>query len=107
MHFPTEPWKKLADLCHLHPAKDFRQCPWFLPFCFGKPIPESVNTSTIAELTAENICEKIMATDIDYSVARKFASSLDPQAKERIAKYTKLDTVLWQGNLFMIFFAKI
>ena len=64
MHFPSEPWKKLADLCHLNPVKDFPQWPWFLSFCFGKPMPENVNTSTTPELAAENICEKIMTTDI-------------------------------------------
>ena len=100
MHFPTDLWKKLADLCHLHPEKDFPQCPWFLPFCFGKPMPENVSVPAAPDITAENICEMIMSADIDYSVARKFASSLNVPAKERISRYTKLDTVLWY-SLFM------
>ena len=64
MHFSTEPWKKLTDVFHLNLEKDFPQCLWLLPFCFGKPKPDNVNTSATREVTAENICDKIMTTDI-------------------------------------------
>ena len=68
-------------------------------FCFGQRMPENVNKSATLELIAGNICDKIMTTDIDYRVARKFLSNLDPPAKARIARYTKLNTVLWYTDI--------
>lgn len=97
LHFPVDPWKKLADLCHLHPEKDFPQCPWFLPFCFGKPIPDEAISTTISSttLTEENVSEVLLTTDVDYTVVRKFKEKLTSNAKERVATYSPIDTVLW------------
>ncbi|XP_057317776.1 uncharacterized protein LOC130662852 [Hydractinia symbiolongicarpus] len=96
MHFPSEPWKKLANVCHLNPKKDFPQCTWFLPFCFEKTtLPETILLSGIANLNSENINEVIMRTDIDYTIARKWVGYLTNEAKKRIASYSKIDTVLW------------
>ena len=95
MHFPPEPWKKLADLCHLHPEKDFPQCTWFLPFCFGKAVPEGCIVAESLQMNGDDISEVVMTTDIDYSIVRKWHKSLNVPAKERIARYSKLDTILW------------
>jgi hypothetical protein len=41
MSFDVSLWKKLADLTHLNPKTDFVDgCEWFLPYCYGGPIPE-------------------------------------------------------------------
>jgi len=95
LHFPVDPWKKLADLCHLHPEKDFPQCPWFLPFCFGKPIPDEAISTESTTLTEENVSEVLLTTDVDYTVVRKFKEKLTSNAKERVATYSPIDTVLW------------
>ena len=92
LHFPTEPWKKLADILHLHPEKDVPQCPWFLPFAFGKEIPADVLSS---DINADNISAKVVADQIDYSVARKFQGNLTDEAKRKISSYAPIDTVLW------------
>ncbi|XP_065062974.1 uncharacterized protein LOC135689612 isoform X2 [Rhopilema esculentum] len=98
-HFPREPWKKLADICHLHPENDIPQCPWFLHFVFGKEIPkEDENTPTEIvsdDLTSENISNKVLEFEIDYSVARKFKEHLTDEAKAKICSYAPLNTVIW------------
>lgn len=105
IHFPPEPWKKLANMCHLNPERDFPQCTWFLPFCFEKTtVPETILLSGIGNLNSGNINEVIMRTDVDYTVARKWVGYLTNEAKKRIASYSKIDTVLWyfeelQGDL--------
>jgi len=96
MHFPPEPWKKLADLCHLNAEKDFPQCPWFLKFCFGEAtVPETSVVAETLKMSESNISDMVMLNDLDYTVVRKWHTSLTPEAKERIAKYSKMETVLW------------
>lgn len=92
LHFPTDPWKKLADILHLHPTKDIPQCPWFLPFAFGKEIPEGAAQD---DLTPENISTQVLEGEIDYTIARKFKDSLSNEAKLKIAEYTPVNTILW------------
>ena len=97
--------EKVSRLVSCKPGKRFFTVPMvfmvqcLVPFCFGKRMPENVNKSATLELMAGNICDKIMTTDIDYRVARKFLSNLDPPAKARIAHYTKLNTVLWYTDI--------
>lgn len=97
MHFPSEPWKNLADLIHLNPERDMPQCPWFLPFCFGKqPMPDTPASQQLSDLTEDNISQVILNNkDVDYTVARKFRDHLTDLAKERICRYSKIETVLW------------
>ena len=96
MHFPPHLWKKLADLCHLNAEKDFPQCTWFLKFCFGEAtVPESSVVAERSKMNESNISDMVMLDDLDYTVIRKWHESLTPEAKERIAKYSKMETVLW------------
>ena len=56
---PKEPWKKLADILHLHPQKHQPQCPWFLPHCYGKEAPPNTLVAQCANMTAENVSELV------------------------------------------------
>ncbi|CAF4069843.1 unnamed protein product [Rotaria sordida] len=96
LHMPTEPWKKLADIVHFNPTKDFPSLPWFLPFCFGTPAPTDSMVSRCRDLTADNINNLIKEFKIPYSHLKQFKQHLNDQSKARIASYEeKLDTILW------------
>ncbi|CAF1232585.1 unnamed protein product [Rotaria sp. Silwood1] len=96
LHMPTEPWKKLADIVHFNPSKDFPALPWFLPFCFGTPAPEETMVARCRTLTNENINDLIKEFKIPYSHLKQFKDHLNDQSKARIAAYEeKLDTILW------------
>ena len=56
---PKEPWKKLADILHLHPQKHQPQCPWFLSHCYGKEAPPNTLVAQCANMTAENVSELV------------------------------------------------
>jgi hypothetical protein len=93
---PTEPWKKLADIVHFNPTKDFPGLPWFLPFCFGTPAPAETMVSRCRDLTSENINTLIKEFKIPYSHLKQFKEHLNDESKARIASYEdKLDTILW------------
>ncbi len=96
LHMPTEPWKKLADIVHFNPTKDFPSLPWFLPFCFGTPAPTETMVSRCRDLTSENINNLIKEFKIPYSHLKQFKDDLNNESKARIASYEeKLDTILW------------
>ena len=97
MRFPPDPWKKLADLCHLHPEKDIPQCPWFLKFCYGEAsVPKTSVVSESSTLNKENVSNIILSgKELDYTIARKYHTFLTYAAKKRIAEYSKLETVFW------------
>jgi hypothetical protein len=96
LHMPIEPWKKLADIVHLNPTKDFPSLPWFLPFCFGTPAPTETMVSRCQDLTNENINILIKEFKIPYSHLKQFKENLNNESKARIASYEdKLDTILW------------
>jgi hypothetical protein len=96
LHMPTEPWKKLADIVHLNPTKDFPSLPWFLPFCFGTPAPADTMVSRCRDLTNDNINDLIKEFKIPYSHLKQFKDQLNDESKARIASYEdKLDTILW------------
>ena len=59
LFMPKEPWKKLADILHLHPQKHQPQCPWFLPFCYGKDAPPNTLVAQCANMTSENVSELV------------------------------------------------
>ncbi|CAF5102111.1 unnamed protein product [Rotaria sp. Silwood1] len=67
LHVPTESWKKLADIVHFHPIKDFPSLPWFLPFCFGTSTLDESIVSRCRDLTKENINNLIKEFKISYS----------------------------------------
>ncbi|XP_072178023.1 uncharacterized protein [Diadema setosum] len=96
LRFPKEPWKKIADICHLNPKKDFPGCPWFLPHCFGEPAPQDSLVARCASMSAANINEIVQNTDVPYTHIKQFVTSLTPESKARIAEYEKkVDTLLW------------
>ncbi|CAF3362913.1 unnamed protein product [Rotaria socialis] len=96
LHMPTESWKKLADIVHFNPGKDFPALPWFLPFCFGTPAPEETMVARCRTLTNENVNDLIKEFKIPYSHLKQFKDHLNDKSKARIASYEeKLDTILW------------
>ena len=96
LHMPTEPWKKLADIVHFNPTKDFPALPWFLPFCFGTAAPSETMVARCRDLTAENVNALIKEFQIPYSHLKQFKEHLNNDSKARIASYEeKLDTILW------------
>ncbi|CAL1539878.1 unnamed protein product [Lymnaea stagnalis] len=97
INFPKDPWKKLADICHLKPEKDFPAAPWFLAFCFGTGSPPiGSNVEYCQQLTMENVNDLIKEHDIPFSVVKPFKEKLSPESKQRISECeAKLDIVLW------------
>ncbi|KAJ3413335.1 hypothetical protein HDV05_008185 [Chytridiales sp. JEL 0842] len=100
LHFPTAPWKAVADLCHLNP-NDFA-APWFLPFCFGTPAPEGTLVGTMASLTTENLVkylEKFPFLVQCYSLLRQKVAQGELKLTERskvwLVSQMGLDEVLW------------
>ncbi|BFZ09851.1 hypothetical protein BsWGS_12890 [Bradybaena similaris] len=97
IHFPKDPWQKLADICHFNPEKDFPSAPWFLPFCFGTvPPPAGSLVQHCQNITEESVNDLVKEYDIPYSVLTQFKGKLTAESKGRIARYeSKLDTVIW------------
>ena len=96
LSLPTEPWKKLADIFHLNPRKDL-QAEWFLPYCFGEPLPKDSRIEKLKNMTENNVNELIKEYDnIPFSYLKKFANKLNEESKEKIAlQQDKLDTIIW------------
>jgi hypothetical protein len=96
LHMPTEPWKKLADIVHFNPTKDFPALPWFLSFCFGTPAPAETMVARCRDLTNENVNNLLQEFAIPYSHLKQFKDQLNETSKAKIAaKEEKLDTILW------------
>ena len=96
LHMPSEPWKKLADIVHFNPTKDFPGLPWFLSFCFGEAAPEGTMVARCRDLTVANVNALIKEFEIPYSHLKRFKTHLTDESKARIASYEeKLDTILW------------
>lgn len=96
LHMPTEPWRKLADIVHFNPTRDFPALPWFLSFCFGAPAPQETMVARCRDLTPANINSLIKEFKIPYSHLKQFKEHLTDESKARIASYEeKLDTILW------------
>jgi hypothetical protein len=93
---PTEPWKKLANIVHLNPSKDFPNAPWFLPFCFGQDPPKDSKLDKCRNISKDNVNDLIREFDLPYSFIRKYASHLNEASKVKLAEsQDKLDTILW------------
>ncbi|XP_033744996.1 uncharacterized protein LOC117330667 [Pecten maximus] len=96
LHFPTEPWKKLADICHFNSEKDFHMLPWFLPFCFGASAPDGSLALHCRNVTAENVNDLLKEYAIPYSHIKPLTDKLTDESKGCVAdKEVKLDTALW------------
>lgn len=96
MHMPTEPWKKLADLVHLHPEKDFPNAPWFLNYCFGKELPADSKVAKCKSMSKDNVNELVAEYDLPYTIIKPFKAHLNEKSKEKIAQnQEKLDTIIW------------
>ncbi|KAJ8319834.1 hypothetical protein KUTeg_001421 [Tegillarca granosa] len=96
LHFPKEPWKKLADICHFNPEKDFKNMTWFLPFCFGQSAPEDSMVHRFKDLTADNVNDLLMEYPVPYSHVKELKNKLTNESKARIAcNEEQLDTLLW------------
>ena len=81
LHYPKEPWKTVADLCHLNPKKDFR-LDWFLPFCFGAEAPEGSLTYQCSQLTKENLNEVLSSAKIPYAYLKKHKDWFNDDSKK-------------------------
>lgn len=97
LHFPPDPWRKLADLLHLNPDKDFPQLPWFLPFCFGtQEPPDGSYVASAKTMTAENVNELLESVEIPLSEVRQHAAKLTPASKQLLARReNELSRVIW------------
>ncbi|XP_046353942.2 uncharacterized protein LOC124133554 [Haliotis rufescens] len=96
LHYPKDPWKKLADICHFSPKTDFAVLPWFLPFCPGDSPPEGSMVDRCCDITEANVNDLIKEYDVPYTHVKKHQSKLTKSSKARLAAYEpKLDTVLW------------
>ncbi|XP_070563497.1 uncharacterized protein [Ptychodera flava] len=96
LHFPKEPWKRLADMCHFHPEKDFPNLPWFLRYCYGGDAPNGSMVQSCGNLNKENVNELVAGHDVPYAHIKSYKASLTDESKSRIASYEReLDTVLW------------
>lgn len=106
--FPsTTLWKKLADLTHLNPTKDFPEgCDWFLPHCFGKTLPDDNIVNRFKTMTYDNFAELYDKYNFAYEIIRtKLKLNLPvymSKDKEKIKSIKisivnreKLTTILW------------
>lgn len=94
LQLPTEPWRELADLLHLHPTNDL-PLPWFLPHAFGTAVPADSVLAECGELTAANAAEKIAKFRLPYSYVRGQLRPLPDDAKLAVARQSPLDQILW------------
>jgi len=108
--FPTDQWRKLADLCHLNPVKDF-QLAWFLRYCYGQEAPVGSLVNLVDQMNYNNFVDLYLQSEsnnrlIPYKIVRLKMdlkkTSLNylnhtkiDYIKELISQYESLDTVLW------------
>jgi len=94
LHFPKEPWKQVADLCHLNPKKDF-QLDWFLGYCFGGEAPQDSLVYNCSKITKENLNEVLQSIEIPYAYLKKLKDWFDDTSKLLIAQKQDLTTIIW------------
>lgn len=101
--FPKELWKKLADLCHFNPSKDFK-LDWFLSYCFDGKAPQNSILDKINNINDHNngellsICEEYK---LPYELARiKISKSDNIKVTEYYVKNENMDTILWYFDEF-------
>eukprot|EP00005_Dracoamoeba_jomungandri_P001536 CAMPEP_0174262220 /NCGR_PEP_ID=MMETSP0439-20130205/12847_1 /TAXON_ID=0 /ORGANISM="Stereomyxa ramosa, Strain Chinc5" /LENGTH=725 /DNA_ID=CAMNT_0015346893 /DNA_START=48 /DNA_END=2225 /DNA_ORIENTATION=- len=93
LQLPKKPWQELSDVVHFHP-KDF-QLDWFLPHVYGAAPPENSLVVQSANLSPETILEAVTEFRFPYSYLRKQFPDLPDEVKAEVAKYEKLDTLIW------------
>jgi hypothetical protein len=103
---PKDGWKDLADIIHLKPA-DF-QIPWFLQLCFGK-LAEPVDQYPLLQVKdnlkkdGSNLLEiltQFKEFQLPFTFIRQSCDAISDEAKEFMASYTPLDTLLWYHEEF-------
>lgn len=87
MMFPTDLWRRLADLTHLSPKKDFA-VDWFLPFCYGEDAPEDTVAYAYKTLNYDNFGDRYSEHKFSYELIRV---KLD--MKNKYANADKLNTI--------------
>lgn len=96
LHMPLEPWKKLANIVHLNPNKDFPDAPWFLPYCYGEEPPKDSKIAKCKGISDSNVNELVKEFDLPFSFVKPYSSSLSNASKKKLAdNLDKLDTILW------------
>lgn len=93
---PTDPWRKLANVLHLNPEKDFPKAQWFLPFCFGAEPTAGSKLAECRAMNKDNVNELVAKFDLPYSLIKDYKDHLNEASKEKLAeKQEKLDTIIW------------
>ena len=103
--YKTDLWRKLADLTHLHPERDF-SLPWFQHFIFGKPAPEGTFTNACINLTIDNFYETYNKYYIPYetirnklSLEKTYNNSYQHEKidniKNTILEREQIDKIIW------------
>ena len=88
MSFDTTLWRKLSDLTHLNPKTDFIEgCEWFLPYCFGAPIPDGNIVHDYKNLNYTNFHELYDKHQFSYELIRA-KIQLSPNQKMPSTKST-------------------
>lgn len=98
----VELWKQLADLNHLNPKDDFpKGLQWFLPYCFGKPAPDTSIVGRGNALNYDNFPEIFQDLQIPFEFIRlklQLKTSYHPkknEVKAMIAQHEPIRTILW------------
>jgi hypothetical protein len=91
---PKEPWRELADILHLNPSKDFK-CDWFLKVVFEEEPSEDSIVARCRSLNVNNVVELATKFSIPYSYLRLHVKPLPDDAKEAVARYEKIETLIW------------
>ena len=95
LHYPTEPWRRMADICHFNPVRDFPNLPWFLPYCYGKSAPEGTMVHRCRNVTGDNVNDLLKEFPLPYSHVKDYKSLLTEESKGRIGLTDKLDQIIW------------
>ena len=96
LQLPTEPWKKLANIIHLNPTKDFPNAPWFLPYCFTGKAPEGSKLEKCKNINSDNVNDLVDEFNLPYSFVKKYTSKLTEKSKLKLAENMEnIDSILW------------
>jgi len=72
LSLPKEPWRELANICHLKPSNF--SLPWFLDFVFDKPVQEQTIVSECSDLfyhDEDKIVHLLNKWKVPYSCVRR------------------------------------
>jgi hypothetical protein len=94
LQLPAEPWKELADLLHMNPARDLT-VPWFLPRAFGTAPPADCIVSRVAGMNTANLVDILSKEQPPLSFVRTKVPHLTGAAKKLLAGYVPVNQLLW------------